>query len=71
SSSFDVPGTTSLKISSVGTNVVVSWTPGATLGTLLQATNVTGPWTSVGAFAPIYQVPPSGSSKFFRLSFTE
>ena len=35
-SSFNVPGTVALGISTVGTNIVLTWSPGATLGTLLQ-----------------------------------
>ena len=70
-SSFNVPGTVALGISTVGTNIVLTWSPGATLGTLLQATNLSGPWTSAGAYTPVFQVPPSVGQKFFRLSFSE
>jgi len=70
-SSFDVPGTVTLKISPSGTNVVLSWQPGATLGTLLQADSPTGPWTAVPVFTPVYQVSASATQKYYRLSFIE
>ena len=69
--SFDVPGTVTLNITSAGTNVTLSWQPGATLGTLLQADSLTGPWRPVGAYTPVYQVPVSAAKKFYRLSFSE
>jgi hypothetical protein len=48
-----------------GGNLIVSWPS----GTLLQATNVTGPWSPVaGAVPPSYSVPVSGAPmKFFRV----
>jgi len=70
-SSFDIPAPVALKISHTGTNVVISWSPGATLGTLMQADNVRGPWTPVGVYVPTYQVPPGASKKFYRLSLSE
>jgi len=69
--SFDVPGTVTLHIATSGTNLVLSWNPGSTLGTLLEATNVTGPWTSAGAYAPVYTVTPGAAKKFYRLSLSE
>ena len=70
-SSFNVPGTVNLGISTVGNSTVISWNPGSALGTLLQSTNVTGPWTPVGTYAPYYQVPFTGSQMFYRLSTPE
>jgi hypothetical protein len=70
-SSFDVPGSVTLSIRSVGTNVVVTWNTGATLGTLMQADNLTGPWTPVGVYVPLYQVPPSSARKFYRVNLNE
>jgi hypothetical protein len=70
-SSFNIPGTVSLNISQIGTNVVLTWNPGSTLGTLQQAANVTGPWTSVGVYAPIYKAPISISNVFYRLNLSE
>ena len=37
-------------------------------GTLLEATNVAGPWTAVpGATAPLYQFAPSSTNLFFKV----
>ena len=69
--SFDVPGSVTLNLSSSGTNLVLAWKPGPTLGTLLQATNLAGPWTPVPVYVPSYTVQPTNAMKFFRLSFTE
>jgi hypothetical protein len=70
-SSFDVPAPVKLSIKPVGTNLVVTWNPGATLGTLMQADHPWGPWTPVGVYVPVYQVTPSGASKFFLLKLNE
>ena len=69
--SFNVPGTVTLHVAQSGTNLVLTWNPGSTLGTLLQADTVTGPWTSAGAYAPTYQITPSAAKKFYRLSLSE
>lgn len=69
--SFDIPGTVTLNIAASGTNAVLSWHPGPTLGKLLQADSLTGPWTQVPAYAPVYQVPATAAQKFYRLSFSE
>jgi len=66
-SSFDTAGPVSLNIANVGNTVQISWRPGATLGTLLQADNVTGPWTPVGVYVPVYQVAPGAARKFYRV----
>jgi hypothetical protein len=66
--SFDVPGTVTLQVAKSGTNVVVSWRPGATLGTLQQSDNPAGPWTNVsGVYAPQYTVAPTAFQRYFRL----
>jgi hypothetical protein len=48
-----------------GGNLIVNWSS----GTLLEATNVTGPWTpTLGAAPPSYSVPISGAPrKFYRV----
>lgn len=69
--SFTVPGTVTLNVGSVGGNVVLSWIPGATLGTLLQADDLSGPWTPVPVYTPSYTVAPSAAKKFYRLTFIE
>jgi hypothetical protein len=45
-----------------GGNVTLSWS----YGTLLQADEITGPWTTNSAVSP-YSTPASGSRKFYRL----
>lgn len=47
-----------------GNNLVLSWTS----GTLLQATNVTGPWTPTGAQSPFTNNISTGPQLFFKLS---
>jgi hypothetical protein len=69
--SFDIGGTVTLKVARSGSNIVLSWNPGSTLGTLLQADSLTGPWTPVGVYVPQYTVPPTATMKFYRLSFIE
>lgn len=69
--SFNVPGTVALNLATAGTNIVVSWTPGASLGTLMTATNLTGPWVPAGAYTPSFTVTPSAGQKFFRLSLPQ
>jgi hypothetical protein len=51
-----------LTIQQIGANVVLNWPQ----GTLLQATNVNGPWTTNTATSP-YTNTPTGLSKFFRV----
>jgi len=69
--SFTVPGTVALHIAASGTNVVLSWQPGPTLGTLLEADALTGPWTPVPVYVPVYEVPAAATQKFYRLTFPE
>ncbi len=59
-----VPGSAKITIAPSGSNLVVTW-PG---GTLLESTNVTGPWTpTTGATNGSYTVTPSGANKFYRV----
>jgi hypothetical protein len=51
-----------LTIQKVGANVVLSWPQ----GTLLEASNVTGPWTTNSASSP-YTNGPTAASRFFRV----
>ena len=70
--SFDTPGKAALSIARSGSNLVISWVPGATLGTLLQADSPTGPWTPVsGVYSPSYLYTPTTSQKYFRLQSIE
>jgi hypothetical protein len=69
--SFDIGGTVTLNVGRSGSNIVLSWKPGSTLGTLLQADSLNGPWTPVGVYVPQYTVPATASMKFYRLSFIE
>jgi len=62
--SFDVYGPVKVNASMVGSNFDVSWQA----GTLLQATNVTGPYSPVaGAVAPFYRTTATGTARFFRV----
>jgi hypothetical protein len=51
-----------LTITPSGPNVVLSWPQ----GTLLQATNVTGPWTTNNAASP-YTTPATNAQTFYRV----
>ena len=51
-----------LSIQKLGTNVVLSWPA----GTLLEAPEITGPWTTNTATSP-YTNAPTGSQRFYRL----
>jgi hypothetical protein len=50
-----------LSIGRTGANVVLTWSA----GTLLEATVITGPWTTNSASSP-YTNTPTGAQKFFR-----
>ncbi len=52
----------SISIEKLGANLQLSWPR----GTLLEASEVTGPWTTNNATSP-YPVAPGGAKKFFRL----
>jgi hypothetical protein len=69
--SFDVGGSVTLNLARVGTNLQVTWQPGATLGTLQQSSNLNGPWTPVGVYVPSYTFTPGPGQKFFRLQTRE
>jgi hypothetical protein len=56
------PPAVTLAIQQVGANVQLSWSQGA----LLEASEVTGPYTTNGAASP-YTVAPSAARKFFRV----
>ncbi len=51
-----------LNIEKVGTNLILSWP----VGTLLEAPDLTGPWTTNTATSP-YTNTPTGPQKFYRL----
>jgi hypothetical protein len=51
----------SITITRSGDNVILTWPR----GTLLEASQVTGPWTTNNATSP-YVLPPAGSGKFYR-----
>jgi beta-galactosidase len=53
----------SIAIQEIGANVQLIWS----MGTLLEATNVTGPWTTNSAAASHYTVPATAPHKFYRL----
>jgi hypothetical protein len=62
--SFDTYGPVSLSLNRKGTDIEVIWQA----GTLLQADNLSGPWTPVGgATAPYYKFTPGAGNKFFRV----
>ena len=52
-----------LQITRVGNDVQLSWP----LGRLLEATSLSGPWTTNSLAASPYPVTPTGSSKFYRV----
>ena len=52
-----------LHIVHVGNNVQLSWS----LGRLLEAASVKGPWTTNSLAASPYTVTPTGASKFYRV----
>ncbi|HEV2330035.1 MAG TPA: LamG-like jellyroll fold domain-containing protein [Verrucomicrobiae bacterium] len=58
-----VLGPQTLHITQAAPNVVLTW--GA--GTLLQSTNVNGPWTTNSAATSPYSLPATGTEQFFRL----
>ena len=60
--SFDTYGPVKLDIRPVGSSIYVSWQS----GTLLESTNVTGPWT-VSANQNNPQTVPVSGMKFYRL----
>jgi len=58
-----------INIASSGGNVTISWNVPLGIGRLLQADEVTGPWTPVpGADPSGHVVPASAARKFYRVS---
>jgi hypothetical protein len=51
-----------LSIQRLGANVVLTWP----VGSLLEATNVAGPWTANNSTSP-YTNAPTGPKKFYRV----
>ena len=58
-----IPGTQIITITHSGANIVLNWQS----GTLLQATSLSGPWTTNSAAQPGYTVPSTNRSQFFRV----
>lgn len=58
-----VLGPQTLTITHSASNVILNWQT----GTLLQATNLLGPWTTNAAATPGYTVPATNQTQFFRL----
>jgi hypothetical protein len=58
------PPAVTLSISNVGPNNVVTWNPAQ--GTLLEATNLAGPWNTNLATSP-YTVPATNAATFYRV----
>ncbi|MDR3459725.1 MAG: Ig-like domain-containing protein [Verrucomicrobiae bacterium] len=58
-----IPGAQTIAITRSGSNVILNWQT----GTLLESTNLLGPWTTNSAAVPGYTVPATNSTKFFRL----
>jgi hypothetical protein len=56
------PPPVTINVSFSGGNLTLTWSQ----GTLLEATNVYGPWVTNGAPSP-YTVAPTGPQKFFRV----
>jgi hypothetical protein len=57
------PPSVTLNIQRLGSNLQLSWSQ----GTLLEATNVTGPWSTNNAAPSPYPVTPAGPQKFYQL----
>jgi hypothetical protein len=58
-----IPGPQTITITRSGSNVVLNWQT----GTLLESTNLLGPWTTNSAAVSGYSVPATNAVKFFRL----
>jgi uncharacterized protein YjdB len=58
-----VAGPQTISITLSGANVILNWQT----GTLLQATNLLGPWTTNNAATPGYTLPATNTSQFFKL----
>ena len=58
-----IPGPQTITITHSGSNVVLNWQT----GTLLESTNLLGPWTTNSAAVSGYSVPATNTTKFFKL----
>jgi len=58
-----VPGSATLTVAPVGNQLKLTW-PG---GKLLEAAEITGPWTTNNAATSPYMVSPTGAKKFYRV----
>jgi hypothetical protein len=58
-----VAGPQLITITRSGSNVVLNWQT----GTLLEATNLLGPWTTNSSAVSGYTVPATNAAKFFKL----
>jgi uncharacterized protein YjdB len=56
-------GPQTIRITHSGSNVVLSWGT----GTLLESTNLLGPWTTNSAAVSGYSVPATNTTQFFKL----
>lgn len=61
-----VAGPQTITIAKSGSNVVLSWQT----GTLLESTNLMGPWSTNSAAAAPYSVPATNATRFFKLLVT-
>jgi len=57
------PGNVTLSITPSGNNVVVTWSS----GTLLESTNITGPWSTNSAATSPFTAPVDSPQKFYRV----
>ncbi|EEF57235.1 LamG-like jellyroll fold domain-containing protein, partial [Pedosphaera parvula] len=65
SRSFDTYGPVVMQVAGAAGQMEIIWQA----GTLLEANDLAGPWTSVvGAAAPYYRVMPTAAKKFYRVS---
>jgi hypothetical protein len=58
-----VAGSQTITITSSGSNIVLNWQT----GTLLQATNLLGPWTTNSSATSGYSIPATNGDQFFKL----
>jgi uncharacterized protein YjdB len=58
-----IAGPQTITITHSGSNIVLNWQS----GTLLESTNLLGPWTTNSAAVSGYSVPATNAAKYFRL----
>jgi hypothetical protein len=58
-----VPPVVTLDVKRAGDNIELTWS----MGRLLEATSIAGPWTTNSAAASPYLVTPTGPQKFYRV----